>query len=316
MAVVVRVAGKRNVKALFEADQALHGVSGRRVHANLAIPVDGHETEGRIDLFVHHVQVEAVMLGNRRPVAHPCSAQRIDTQTQLGVTNGVEVDHVDQVGDVGVQIIVTMGGAGFQGLFVADALDAGEFVAQQFVGLGFDPLGDVGIGRATIGRVVFVATALRRVVRRRDHDAVRQARRAAAVVAENRVGNRRGRRVLVAFGNHHRHAVGRQHFQGTGASRSGQRMGIDADEQRAIDALGLAIQADRLADRQNVPFVETQVEGAASVPGRAESHTLGGDGGIWLAGVVRRYQSRDVDQQFCRCRFTRKMTECHAKPLE
>ena len=256
------------------------------------------------------------MLGNRRPVAHPCSTQRIDAQTQLGVANGVEVDHVDQVGDIGVEVVVTMGGAGLQCLLVADALDAGQLVGQQLVGLGFDPLGDVGIGRAAVGRVVFVATALRRVVGRRDDDAVGQARGAATVVAENRVGNRRGRRVFVAFGDHHRHAVGRQHFQGAGTGRGRQRVGVDADKQRAVDALGFAVQADRLADGQNVPFVETQVERAAPVPGRAKGHALGGDRGIRLAGVIGRYQSRDIDQQFCRCRFARKRTECHAKPLE
>ncbi|MNL12632.1 hypothetical protein D3C87_1335040 [compost metagenome] len=178
------------------------------------------------------------MLGNRRPVAHPCSAQRINAQTQLGIANRVEIDDVDQVGNVGVHIIVTMGGAGFERLFVADALDAGELVAQQFIGLGFDPLGDVGIGRAAVGGVVFVATALRRVMGRCDDDAVGQARGAPAVVAENRMGDCRRRGVLVALGNHHGHAIGGQHFQGAGAGWSGQRMGIDANKQRAIDALG------------------------------------------------------------------------------
>ncbi|MND84221.1 hypothetical protein D3C80_761080 [compost metagenome] len=316
MAVVVRIAGKRHVEALFQADQALHGMAGRWVHADLAVPVDGHEAEGRVDLFVHHIQVQAVMLGNRRPVAHPCSTQRIDTQAQLGIADGVEVDHVDQVGDIGVEVIVTMGSAGLQCLLVADALDAGELVGQQFVGLGFDPLGDVGIGRTTVGGVVLVATALWRVVRRRDDDAVRQAAGATTVVAENRMGNGRCRGVLVASGNHHGHAVGRQHFKGAGTGRRGQRVGVDTDKQRAIDALSFAVQADRLADRQNVPFIETQVERAATVPRRAEGNALGGNRGIRLAGVIGRYQSRDVDQQLCRCRFTRKRTECHAKPLE
>ena len=256
------------------------------------------------------------MFGDGRPVAHPCSAQRIDTQAQLGVADGIEVDDVDQVGDIGVQVIVTMGGAGLERLLVADAFDPGQFVRQQLVGLGFDPLGDVGIGRATVGWVVFVATALWRVMRRRDDDTVRQARGPAAVVAENGVGNCRGRRVLIAFGDHHGDAVGGEDFQRAGAGRGRQCMGVDADEQRAGDALGFAIQADRLADGQNMPFVETQIERTAAVAGGAERHSLGRNRCIRLAGVIGRNQSRDIDQQFCRCRFARKRTECHAKTSE
>ncbi|MCY1365733.1 hypothetical protein D9M69_525950 [compost metagenome] len=130
------------------------------------------------------------------------------------------------------------------------------------------------------------------------------------------MGNGRCRRVLVTFGDHHGHAVGCKYLEGTGAGRRGQRVGVDTDKQRAIDALSFAVQADRLADRQNVPFIETQVERAATVPRCAEGNALGGNRGIRLAGVIGRYQSRDVDQQLCRCRFTRKRTECHAKPLE
>ncbi len=176
VAIVVRVAGEGHVETLLEADQALHGVAGGRVHADLAIPVDAHEAEGRIDFGVHHVQVQAVVLGNRRPVAHPCSAQRIDAQAQVGAANGVHVDHVDQVGHVAVEVVVAMGGVGLERLGVSNALDPGQLVGQQLVGLGFDPLGDVGIGRAAVGRVVLVAAALRRVVGRRDDDAVGQAR--------------------------------------------------------------------------------------------------------------------------------------------
>ena len=267
-------------------------------------------------MLVHHVQIQTVVLGNRRPVAHPCATQRIDTQMQLGIADGIEVDHVDQIGNVGVHVVVTMGGAGLERLLVTDAFHASQFIGQQLVGLGLDPLGDVGVCRAAVGWVVFVATALWRVVRRRDDDAVGQARSTAAVVAKNGMGNGRSRRVLVAFGDHHGHTVRRQHFQSAGTRGSRQRVSVDADKQRPGDPLGLAIQADRLTDRQHVPFVETQVERTAPMPRRAKRHTLRGNGSVRLAGVIGRYQSRDIDQQFCRCRFARKRTECHAKTSE
>ena len=209
VAVVIRVAGESHVETLFQTDQTLHRMARRWVHANLTIPVDGHETESRIDLFVDHFQIQTIVLGNRRPIAHPCSAQRIHAQTQFGVTNGVEVDHVDQVGDVGVEVIMAVRGAGLERLLVADALHARQFVRQQLVGLGFDPLGDVGIGRAAVGWVVFVAAALWRVVRWRNNHAVRQASSTATVIAKNRVGNGWRWCVFITFSDHDGHAVGR-----------------------------------------------------------------------------------------------------------
>ena len=46
--------------------------------------------------------------------------------------------------------------------------------SQQFVGAVLNPLGHVGVGGTAIGRVILEAAILRRVVRRRDDDAVRE----------------------------------------------------------------------------------------------------------------------------------------------
>ncbi|MNO69871.1 hypothetical protein D3C76_607340 [compost metagenome] len=193
------------------------------------------------------------------------------------------------------------------------ALDAGKACGQQFVGLGLDPLGHVAVGRAAIGRVVLEAPALRRVVRRRDDDAVGKALFAATVVAKDGVGHRRGRRVLVVFGQHHLHAVGRQHFQRTGRGRCRQRVGVGADEQRAIDALLLAVQADGLGDGQHVVLVETQLEGSTSVPRGAEGHPLGRHRRVGAAGVVSGEQSGNIDQHAGRSQLACQRTERHAE---
>jgi len=162
--VVIRVTGKRHVKAFFQADQALHGVAGRRVHADPAIPVHAHKAERRVDRGVHHVQIKAVVFADRRPVAHTCATQRIYAQAQIGAAQGVHVDHVFQIGNIGIQVIMTMGSAGFKGLLVAYALDPGQPGREQFIGLGFNPLGDIGISRAAIGRVVLETAAFWRIV--------------------------------------------------------------------------------------------------------------------------------------------------------
>ncbi|MNT36178.1 hypothetical protein D3C72_1722460 [compost metagenome] len=199
---------------------------------------------------------------------------------------------------------------------MGDALDAFQPRGQKVVGLGLDPLGDIAVGRAAIGRVVLEATALRWVMRRRDDDAIGQATAAPTVVANDRVGHRRRRRVLVILGQHDFNAIGRQHLQGTGRSRCRQRMGIGANEQRTIDALGLTVQADRLADGQDVILVEAQVQRAAAVPGGAERDALAGNAGIGLAGVIGGQQARDIHQHGGWSRFACQRTELHAKPQE
>ena len=160
------------------------------------------------------------MLGNRRPVAHPCPAQRVDAQAQPGATDDIEIDDVFQVGHIGADVVVAVGGRRQQRLGMVHALDAGQVSGQQFVGLALDPLGHVAVGRPAVGRVVLEATALWRVVRRGNDDTVSQTLCAATVVAEDGVGHSRCGRVFVILGQHHLHAVSGQYFQGTGGRRS------------------------------------------------------------------------------------------------
>ena len=58
MPVMVGVAGEGDVVFFLEADQALHGIGRGRIHADAAVPVQGHETEGRIDLLADHGEVD------------------------------------------------------------------------------------------------------------------------------------------------------------------------------------------------------------------------------------------------------------------
>jgi hypothetical protein len=52
--VVVGIARPRDVEAILEPDEAPHRVGRRAVHADLAVPVDRHEREGRIDHVAYH----------------------------------------------------------------------------------------------------------------------------------------------------------------------------------------------------------------------------------------------------------------------
>ena len=54
--------------------------------------------------------------------------------------------------------------------------------------------------------------------------------------------------------------------------------------------LPLAIIANRLCDRQNMPLIELAVESRASVPGSAKNNTLPGVVRVWTQRVVGRYK--------------------------
>ena len=73
-------------------------------------------------------------------------------------------------------------------------------------------------------------------------------------------------------------------------------MRVEAEEQRAGDFLPLAVQADRLGDRKNVPFVESLLERRAAMPGGAKRHLLSRHRRIGHLGVVGGDKPRNIDQ--------------------
>ncbi len=80
MPVMVCIAGEGDIKFILQGDQGLHRVLGRWIHANPAIPVEGHEAERRIDNIIHNFKIQTIALGNRFPVMHAGPAKRIDAQ--------------------------------------------------------------------------------------------------------------------------------------------------------------------------------------------------------------------------------------------
>src|SRR4029453_2459634 len=165
VAVGVGVVGEGDVEAGAQADQPGDGVAGGRVHADLAVPVDAHEPEGRVDGLVDHLQVQPVAVGDGVPVVDRGPAQGVDPQAQPGPADGVGVDGGRQVPDVGVDVVVATHAVG-------GAPRAGRDRPEKPVGLVLAPTGDVGVGRAAVGRVVLEAAVLGRVVGGGDHDPV------------------------------------------------------------------------------------------------------------------------------------------------
>ena len=81
VAIGIGVARKGNVEPILEADHPRHGVRRRRVHADLAVPVDGHEAEGRVDRVIDDLEVQAVAIADSIPIGHAGAAQWIDADT-------------------------------------------------------------------------------------------------------------------------------------------------------------------------------------------------------------------------------------------
>ena len=73
-------------------------------------------------------------------------------------------------------------------------------------------------------------------------------------------------------------------------------MRVHAEKQRAVNLVLLSIQANRLADGEDVPFVEGLVERGAAMPGGAESHPLRGHGRVGHLRVIGRDEPGHVHQ--------------------
>src|SRR5699024_558216 len=131
---------------------------------------------------------------------------------------------------IGVQVIVAA--CVLQGLLPAVTAHAPQSIGQQLVRPIGDPVGGVGIGRAAVRRVVFEAAVARRVVAGADDDAVGPAGvggRAAAVVNQDRVGDRRRGRVAGLGVDKCADVVARQHLQRSVEGGVEQRGGVAAD---------------------------------------------------------------------------------------
>ena len=313
MPVVVGVAGPGYVVGVLFGDHGGHRVRAGAVHADLAVPVRRHEAEGRIDQLVDHRGLQAVARDDRIPVAHRGTAERVDADAQPAGGDRLHVDHRGEVVHVGRDVVVPPHQAGAEGGGVAQATDLAA-LGEDAVRHLLDPVGDVGCGRAAMRRIVFEAAILRRVVRGRDQHPVGEALEAAAIIGQDRVAHDGRRRVAVLRVDHHRHTVGREHLDRAGEGGLGQRVGIAAEKQRAVDARLLPVQADRLADRQDVHLVEAVLAGGAAMPRGAERHPLGGEGHVRLASEIAGDQAGHVDQVRGRDRLSRLIVGHHVPP--
>jgi hypothetical protein len=235
------------------------------------------------------------------PVVDAGPAERIGADPDPLLADDVDVDHVRQVVDVGVHEVVPLNGLQRAGQrHPLHRLTA----AKNLVGALGDCVGRIGVGGTAVGRVVLEAAVIGRVVRRRHHDPVGQSIVAAAVVGEDRVADRRRRRVAVSRVNGRDDVIGGEHLDRRHPCGLRETVRISADEQRSGGAVRGAVFDDGLGDGQDVGFVECAVQRRAAVPRRSERHLLGDVLGIRLYRVVGRDQMRQIDEVFGLSRLT------------
>src|SRR5918992_4429149 len=78
MAIGVGVVTGGNLKPFSETHEAGHRIGTRTIHPDLAVMIERHEAEGRIDPIVDKRQIETVALGDFLPVRKRRSAEWID----------------------------------------------------------------------------------------------------------------------------------------------------------------------------------------------------------------------------------------------
>ena len=263
----------------------------RAVHADLAVPVEAHETELEVDVRVDHGHVQRVAVGNCAPVVDRGTAHRVGSDGDSGVADRIHVDHIAQLRDIVVEKVE------LDRLWLG-TLDLTHAAEDDLVGSRGNPVGGIAVGRAAVRRVVLETAIGRRVVARRDDQPVGERgipRWFAFVVVDDCDRDGRGRNVAVGCVNHGEHVVAGEHFESGAFGWSAERVGVFADVYRAVDVLAAAVFDDCLSDGGDVVFVEAGVQGRAAVTTGAEGYFLLWIGDIRVQFVIEPDQSIDVD---------------------
>src|SRR5689334_1791911 len=108
MPVVVCIVAEGDIEAIFQGDEIRHRIGRRTVHANLPVPIERHEPEGRIDGGIYDLNVQTISLCQWLPVGHTGPAERIDAELQLSRLDHVHIDDLRKITEVGAEVIMSV----------------------------------------------------------------------------------------------------------------------------------------------------------------------------------------------------------------
>ena len=106
VAIGVGVVPERDGETIAQREQAGHRVGAGAVHPDLAVVVERHEREPRVDGLVDHLEIQAEALGDAGPVLDAGAAHRVGAELDAAARDRVDVDDLGQILDVGGQEIV------------------------------------------------------------------------------------------------------------------------------------------------------------------------------------------------------------------
>src|SRR5262245_22808920 len=195
------------------------------------------------------------------------------------------------------------------------ALHSGIPRLQQLIGAILDPLRQVCISRASVGRVVLEAAILGWVMRRRDDDAICEVCRSLAVVNYNGPRDDRSRRHAVVSLDDRLDTVGRQDFQRRVFCRTRQGMSVLAQIKRPVDAPTGPVIANRLCDGEDVRLGERSAQRRATVTAGPENNPLSGVAHIGPPLALPSFEPRPLDQPLFRGRLTGERGDGHGPPF-
>ena len=210
-----------------------------------------------------------VALNDRAPIGQSSAAQRVNANAQARRRNGLHINHTAKVADIGRDVIMAVDACTCQGAGDRHAFDCAIARGEQRVGRALNGTRHVGIGRATMGRVIFETAIIGRIMRRADNNAVSATPIAPGfttlIIGEDGVRDDRGRRIAALVIDHGLNAIGGEHFEGGAKSRFGQSMRIHAKKQRAGDADAGAMIANGLGDGEDMGLVKAGRERVATM---------------------------------------------------
>ena len=103
-----------------------------------------------IDGLVDDREVQSVALGNRPPVVDAGAAERINPHADLRAANGVHVEHVGEISNVSIEIVVPVRRGSAKSFLERNPFQTQKFILEKLVCLRLDPGGDGGFRRSAV----------------------------------------------------------------------------------------------------------------------------------------------------------------------
>ena len=94
----------------------------------------------------------------------PGAAKRIDSHADLRGANGVHVDHIGEIGNVSIEIVVPVRRGGAKSFLERNPFQTLKAIFEKLVCLRLDPGGDGGFRRPAVWGIVFEPAVMRRIV--------------------------------------------------------------------------------------------------------------------------------------------------------